>query len=138
MKKFVLFFLFLFALVGCSETEQVLDKEQLSENVKIAKSYLEEKGYDVISLVSDSSQVITQEYLETIPGQQEWNVQPIAPDKYIGKTIDIVMFVVEDHPLNDKYHGEIRVRVFLYEKEVIGGTSFAVDYDGGPHSLEGE
>jgi hypothetical protein len=140
LKKYVLFllFLFLFAIVGCSEKEQVIERNQLSESAEIVKSYLEEKGYDVISLVSDFKEVLTLEYLESIRGQQEWNVQSIKPDKFIGKTIDRVMFVVKNHPLNEKYDGEIRVNVFLYQNEVIGGTSFALDYDGALNYLDGE
>lgn len=125
-------------MVGCSEIKQVIDRQQLGENAEIAKNYLEEKGYDVISLVSDSSEILTEKYLESTIGMQEWNVQAIKPDKYIGKTIDRVMFVVKDHHLNERYDGEIRVIVFLYQKEVIGGTSFALENDGAVNYLDGK
>ena len=134
LKRYYLLLLllpFLIATVSCSE------KDQLSDSAEIAKSYLQDMRYDVISLVSDSEEVLTQEYLESLPGQQEWKVQTIKPDNYIGKTIDKVMFVVKNHPLNEKYNGEIRVNVFLYQNEVIGGTSFALENDGAVNYLDG-
>lgn len=131
--KQLLFSVFIMAIfiTGCSE------KEQLSDSAEIAKSFLEEKGYKVTTLIGESSGKLTQERLERIPEQQAWAVQPINPDEYIGKIIDRVQFVVNNHPLNEIYDGEINVIVFVSEKSVIGGISFAVNTDGGPHYLDG-
>ncbi|WP_245805878.1 hypothetical protein [Bacillus alkalicellulosilyticus] len=71
-----------------------------------------------------------------MPGEQEWHVQPVEPEEYIGKRLDRVRFVVGSHPLNSRLEGEINVTVFLYEEEVIGGISFAPDYDGAPYYLD--
>lgn len=150
IKLFIMSIVFYLSIIsGCSQihdikTDENVTKrdsnsiqEQFSDNVEIAQSYLEERGYEVISLVSESSEELTQRWIESIPGEQEWNVQPIEPDEYIGKSIARVRFVLDSHPLNSRYAGEINVTVLLFEGKVIGGTSFGVDYDGGFHYLDG-
>ncbi|RLQ93657.1 hypothetical protein [Falsibacillus albus] len=140
MKKF--FFLtvcfLLITLTACSEKEQTIDMNRVSKETMITKKYLEEKGYTLVSFVGKSREVLTKEYLASIRGQQEWKVQPVKPDPFIGKAIQRVTFVVKNHPLNKQYHGEIRVTVFLYQNKVIGGTSFAPENDGAVHSLDGK
>ncbi|EDL66406.1 hypothetical protein [Bacillus sp. SG-1] len=61
-----------------------------------------------------------------------WAVQPVAPGSYSGKKITQEIFILEGHPISKIYNsqpgftGEAEFRVFMYEGEIIGGTSFPV------------
>ncbi|ADU29209.1 DUF4830 domain-containing protein [Evansella cellulosilytica] len=128
MKYF--YFFFILIVSGCSLI-------QLSDSADIAKEHLEDKGYRVISLVNESSGELTSSWVEGFPGSQEWDVQNVDPDEYIGKEIKRVRFKVKNHPLNSVDNDEVNVTVFLHEEEVIGGISFFVNMDGAPYSLDG-
>lgn len=124
MKKILVLFLGLtFIITGCST--------QLSENGEIAKTYLKELGYQVVSYEDENSIVFTKPQLLELPGEQIWGVQYTEPDEYLNKEIDTVSFMVKNHPLDDMYDmGKTNVTVYLFNQEVIGGWSF-------PHSKEG-
>ena len=71
MPKYLLLFLTLILIVtGCREKEI-----PLSENAKIAKEYLEQNGYEVISYQGDNSLEFTKTDLRTYDDQQLWSVQ---------------------------------------------------------------
>ena len=78
----VLFLFVLFFLAGCSEAEK------LSENATIAKNYLSNEGFKVISHESDGWQAFSESDLLKLPNEQVWAVQYIEPDKYLNKRID--------------------------------------------------
>lgn len=101
---------------------------QLSENGKIAKRFLEEKGYDVVSYEApNDAYTLTQEKLVEIPYMQQWWVQPVEPDEFIGETIETENFIVQNHPLDElegfETLGKTRVIVFLVNGNAIGGVS---------------
>lgn len=80
----------------------------------------------------------TEKWVNSFPGKQEWRVQPVPPEMFIGKQLERITFEVQNHPLNNRFD-KVNVTVFHYEREVIGGLSYPVpDYDGAPYSLEGE
>ncbi|WP_232214174.1 hypothetical protein [Bacillus sp. SG-1] len=88
--------------------------------------------------MNESSWELTEKWVNSIPGDQEWRVQPVPSDKFIGKQIERITFEVQSHPLNNRFD-KVNVTVFLYERKVIGGLSYPVpDYDGAPYSLDGE
>jgi hypothetical protein len=124
--------LVLISVVGCNKDTN------LSKNAEIAKTFLEGKGYKVNAFLNESSSELTEKWVNSFPGKQEWRVQPVSPDEFIGEEIQRIQFEVENHPLNDRYD-EVIVTVFLYKEEVIGGLSSPgeSDIDGAPYSLEG-
>jgi len=74
-------------------------------------------------------------------------LQPSNMQKYIDKTIDIYIFVVSNHPLQEKIDGDLKpnsvlIGVFMYKNKIIGGTSTPLFHGEmrmgeGLHSLEG-
>lgn len=79
------------------------------------------------------------------PYDMVWAVQPVKPDPYIGKEITQEIFVVKNHPLGKiygpqiGYSSKVEIRVFIFNNEIIGGTSFPIGRGivGSPHSLNG-
>lgn len=74
-------------------------------------------------------------------------LQPSDMQKYIDKTIDIYIFAVNNHPLQEKIDGgqkpnSVLIGVFMYKNKIIGGCSMPM-FNGymrageGIHSLEG-
>lgn len=135
--RFILLIILISVLAGCTEDKQ------LGESGSLAKVHLEDKGYDVISLIKEDSMIL-QEGLLIDPGyQQIWDVQPFEPESYVGEEINLAEFTVEKHPLEEIYDTETTlVTVFLHEGEVIGGWSFPSVKNkaltGSTHSLDGK
>ena len=103
MKKIflILIALMLFVFVGCSET--VKENRKTAEYTMI-ESYIEAQGYKVVSSIGEIDKYVLEKSKlhggpETIPYQQIWSVQEVAPDKYWGKEISTYCFIVKDHPL---------------------------------------
>lgn len=135
-KCVLLLFVSLFVITSCSQHE-------LSEHGEIAKQYLEESGYEVITHRTDSSKEFSQVDLFSQPTQQIWSVQYTEPDDYLDKKIDTVAFTIKNHPLDHIFNmGKTDVTVYMYNNEVIGGWSFPIseadDVVGPPSSLHGK
>lgn len=108
----------------------------------VIHQYLEKKGYHILS---DEGQVdsyqLTKERLISQYGVMEWGVQPFDPAPYIGNTINVRKFVVNNHRL-DKLSEEKKtvVRVLIVNGIPIGGTSLPYSKEvilGGLYSLDG-
>ncbi|OCA84530.1 hypothetical protein A8F94_15295 [Bacillus sp. FJAT-27225] len=132
MKK-VLAFLVLFLLVGCEQ------KFDLDANGKLAMQYLLDEGYTIKSYDGNYVYNVSKQDLVRQPHYYMWGVQSVSPDPYIGKDVIQERFTVKNHPLS-KLYGPIAVSVFIYNGEVIGGTSFPAEGGmvGAPHSLDGK
>ncbi|MDE5416170.1 hypothetical protein [Alkalihalobacterium chitinilyticum] len=133
-RYFVLFLVILFVMVGCNE--------QRSENATIAKYYLIDHGYEVITHKGDSWQEFSRSDLLTLPNEQVWAVQDIEPNEFLNNRIDTVSFTIKNHPLDQQFNqGKTTVTVWLVNGEVIGGWSFPIskknDVVGAPYSLDG-
>ncbi|MFP3918200.1 hypothetical protein U5N28_10350 [Lysinibacillus telephonicus] len=132
MKRIIVLFL-VFIIAGCNN--QLNDNKQQSEmeedkNIDIAKNYLEELGYDVISYETKGSLLFTKSDLLDLPGEQIWGVQYTEPDNFLNKEINTVSFMVKNHPLDNLFNmGKTNATVLIFNEEVIGGWSF-------PHSKE--
>ncbi|MGK7379774.1 hypothetical protein ACSFXN_18310 [Planococcus sp. 1R117A] len=109
-------------LTGCKEAEQ------LSGNASAASVYLEDLGYDPVSMIKDDAIIIQEDYL-TDPGyEQIWRVQSFSPASYLGEEIAVVEFEVDNHPLEEISNEKTTlVSVYLNKGEVIGGWSFPKD-----------
>lgn len=125
-----------FILTGCKEAEQ------LSGNASTASIYLEDMGYDSVSMIKEDSIIIQEDYL-TDPGyEQIWRVQSFSPASYLDEEIAVVEFEVDNHPLQEISNGKTTlVTVYLNKGEVIGGWSFPKDPDkalvGSVYSIDG-
>lgn len=100
---------------------------------EIAEKYLIDTGYEIIELRGTlEPYVLTREKLTERPYQDDWFVQPIAPDKLIGEEIHRVGFVIKNHPfdewdsLSTKGLGKTFVDVFVANGKVVGGTSHPI------------
>ncbi|WP_052342681.1 hypothetical protein, partial [Bacillus sp. EB01] len=132
--------MFLFTLsflAGCTE------KEELSENAKIAKNYLTDSGYEVIEHDKDGEHTFSTSDMKSIFVQQVWAVQDKDPDDYINKRIDTVSFFIKNHHLDNEYDmGKTYATVWLRDGNVIGGWSFPTsktnDLNGAPYTLNGK
>ncbi|WP_148362757.1 hypothetical protein [Bacillus sp. B-jedd] len=132
--------MFLFAffyLAGCSE------KEELSENAKIAKNFLTNRGYEVIEHEKDGSHNFSKSDMKSIFVRQVWAVQDKGPDEYGNQRIDTVSFFIKNHPLDNEYDmGRTYATVWLIDGKVFGGWSYPIsknnDISGAPYSLNGK
>lgn len=119
---------------------------KLDENGQLAREYLESKGYSIKSYEGEESFIVERQKLIDMPDISIWAVQSIEPDSFIGKEITQEIFIVKDHPLSKIYGSQksftnkVEVRVFVFNGEVIGGTSYPVGNGvGGAHySLDGQ
>ena len=124
-KIFIL--LTLIFLVACSNETKLND---LSENGEIAKGYIESLGYDVVAFEQEDVVRFIKQDMNLPPNKQFWSVQTIEPKNYLGKDLVRINFLVENHPFANMFESDkTEVSVVLWDKEVIGGTSF-------PHSKE--
>lgn len=119
---------------------------RLDENAQLAKEYLKDQGYSIKSYEGKYSYSFERQQLVDMPDSSIWAVQSIEPDAYIGKEITHEIFIVKNHPLSKTYRHKIglsrkvEVRVFIYNGEIIGGTSFPVGngWAGSPYSIDGK
>jgi len=121
-------------LIGCEQ------KFLLDSNGKLAEKYLLDKGYSVTSYEGSYVYNFTSQDLVDKPHKNIWAVQPVEPDSYIGKDVIQETFIVKNHPLSQIYGNKTKVSVFIYNGEVIGGTSFPAGdgWVGSAYSLEGK
>ncbi|MED4015135.1 hypothetical protein [Sutcliffiella cohnii] len=146
MKISYMFFLFIVVcsiLSGCN-------KEELTETGLVAKEYLDEKGYKILSYEQQvESYLLTESKLKQSPYDFEWNVPGNNPDPYFNKTVYVERFIVKGHPLDNwesngvKSKGKVYVHVFVVDGAVVGGTSYPDiparhGMVGGWYSLDGE
>ena len=125
---------------------------KLSKEANLAKKFLSEKGYTVISYSSHTSSkyVLTKKMLEDKEDTYEaykWKLQTVSAGVFIGKSIYNERFIVKNHPLDNWKYGHIKgegktyIDVIVVEGNVIGGTSMPVTRDaivGKPFSLDGK
>ncbi len=133
-----------------NDSEIVIDPSEenieMSENGVVAKSFLEAKGYEILSYEgSGESYELTNEKLVEMPYMQQWWMQPQGPVDYIGNIIETEFFTVKNHPLDDleglESLGETSVSVIIIDEIAVGGTSWPVTTEpqfGGPYSLHGK
>lgn len=127
---FVLIGFFLFTLVGC--TKKTAGDENIAEN------YVKSLGYKVIAHNGFNKYTLDKSKLYgqgTMQYQSTWRVQKSEPEKYFGKEITVVEFIVKNHPLqkvNKLAKNSVCIGVMLSEEKVIGGFSyFNADDNGG-------
>lgn len=124
-KILILIFVILYLFVGCQQKE-------LSQKATIAKDYLEEQGYEILSYEEPlMSYTLTKKKLEDLPYQIYWSLPGNNPNPYFNKEVQIEKFIVKNHPLDDweccdgiKSRGKVYVYVYIVEGTVVGGTSF--------------
>ncbi|WP_141737220.1 hypothetical protein [Exiguobacterium aurantiacum] len=128
-----------FFLAACSNANE---KPMLGEDAKLAKRYLEEKGYEIVSYKGGDTSRFEKEDLLDSPVRDTWSVQTTPPDDYIGRDIKREHFVVRNHLLDDQYElGQTNVLVLIDDGDIIGGTSFPDSKEplmGAPYSLDGK
>ncbi|MUK87824.1 hypothetical protein GMD78_05340 [Ornithinibacillus sp. L9] len=142
-KMLLLFVALLLGLTGCQEKD-------LSETAALAKEYLEQQGYKVISYEQhQESYKIIESKIETMPYSFYWKMPGNDAKLYVGKMVDVEKFIVKNHPLDNweccdgvKSKGKVYVYVYVVEDKVVGGTSFPYGVDdaglvGGYWSLDG-
>ncbi|WP_051348488.1 hypothetical protein [Peribacillus kribbensis] len=146
MKWLLSLIVFVVVLTGCTKDPS----PTLTHNGSLAKSYLNEKGYIILSFQGQSTYSFPRRGLAgNDHDQDEWSVQRVKPDEYIDKKINIETFHVKNHPLDKMfksekgYLGKTRVDVWMYNGKIIGGTSFPVLNErasivGGFYSLDGK
>lgn len=142
MKKIflILIGLMLFAFVGCSEN---IKENRKTAEYNMIESYIEAQGYKIISFIGEIDKYVLEKSklyggTETIPYQQIWSVQEVAPDKYFGKEISTYCFIVKAHPLQKTYNVNTKVYIMISENKLIGGYSFPnKELSGSLYSLDG-
>ena len=88
-------------LVGCSYDEKTF--ENLTEDGKIAKAYLEEQGYEVVGYNGESVLRFKEANFETGSFEEKfWSVQPVKPDAYYDKSLPYISFIVKNHPFDEQ------------------------------------
>lgn len=124
----------LLIVTGCSNAEGVEQgnkRNELSKMKTASQSYLENKGYQIVSYEGRAeSYELTKQKIISLPYMIYWGLQPVDPSKYFGKTINVEKFIVKNHPLTQ---GEV-------DGQPIGGTSYphGDTSDGGYWSVDGK
>lgn len=130
----------LFLAACSSEGEQ--SEPTLGADAKVAKAYLEEQGYEVVSYREKRTSSFEKADLLELPTRSTWEVQMTPPDEYIGRDIRQEGFIVRDHPLDEVADlGQTNVTVMMVDGKVIGGTSYpdsAEPLTGASYSLDGK
>lgn len=139
MKK-LLYILIYLLLSGCAQSDEQLP---LTDNARICKGFIEDKGYVVLSYEGEETKKYTTSDLTKLPTKQVWAVQTIEPEPYMNKEIHLIRFFVKGHPLDNEFQErKTIVTVMLWNREVIGGTSLPYskhkDLLGGSYSLDGK
>lgn len=119
---------------------------RLDDNAQLAKEYLKDQGYSIKSYEGKYAYSFERQQLIDRPDSSIWAVQTVEPDAYIGKEITQEIFIVKNHPLGKTYEHKlglsrkVEVRVFTFNGEIIGGTSFPVGDGlvGSPYSIDGK
>ncbi|SDY25752.1 hypothetical protein SAMN05421736_101792 [Evansella caseinilytica] len=144
--RIIRFFLMLTILVlaGCQNTQsnsaEELDDE-LSGDAYLAKEYIEEQGYEVVSFEGKRfTYTLTEELLKELPYRLYWNLPGNNPEKAMNKNVTVYTFIVRNHPLAHYNDGEQTaaeetvIAIHVAENEVVAGTSspiFEIETDGG-------
>ncbi|WP_028609696.1 hypothetical protein [Paenibacillus harenae] len=131
----------LLIVTGCSNAEGVEQgnkRNELSKMKTDSRSYLENKGYQIVSYDGRAeSYELTKQKIISLPYMMYWGLQLVDPSKYFGKTINVEKFIVKNHPL-----AKGKVDIYLYEVDgqPIGGTSYphGDTSDGGYWSIDGK
>lgn len=151
MKKSILLGIILMSFIvvvgGCPQLKV--------DTKKIAQNYLEYKGYNVLSYIKQSDQPrdqtykLSKELLVKLAYADIWYLQKVHPNDYLGKTIYMETFEVNNHPLdsfrfsnNDNEHiiykNKTITHVMVVDGEVIGGYSYPIfEYDDPKNSIMG-
>ncbi len=144
MIKYLIFFLLILTLTGCTQfTNKQEDRkidftQELSKSGEIAKKQIEAESFEIIKYLGVSKYEFTESEIDELPHSQIWAVQRTKPHEYAGKKIDVVQFHVVNHPLNEVESGDVYVSVFVYDEEVIAGTSYISTGEGGYYPLDGK
>ena len=138
--KKILVLITLIFLVACSNEETELNN--LSENGEIAKGYVESLGYEVVAFEQEDVVRFMEQNMNLPPNKQFWSVQMIEPTNYLGKDLVRINLLVKNHPLANMYESDkTELSIILWNKEVIGGTSFPHTKEpliGGSYSIDGK
>lgn len=125
---------------------------KLGEDAKIAQTFLQDKGYQVLAYSSGTSSTyqLTEEKLndeEDLYENHKWALQGVRTESYIGKTVNNERFIVKNHPLDNWKSGDTvskgmtYVDVMIVEGKAVGGISVPYTKEkmvGMPYSLEGK
>ncbi|MFD0713012.1 hypothetical protein [Paenibacillus sp. GCM10027626] len=143
-KMIGIFAVFVLLLVGCQASG---GSEQLSDQAVVAKQYIEQAGYKVLSYEGKvSTYKLTKDLVGQLPHAMYWSLPGNDPEKAYGKTVEVEKFIVSNHPLDNyqsgsvKAKGKTEVYVHLAEGRVVAGTSFPVTDtppDGGYWNIHG-
>ncbi|SHE69081.1 hypothetical protein SAMN02746089_00643 [Caldanaerobius fijiensis DSM 17918] len=142
MKKLVYLYLtiliLVFLFVACAGIKNNVRSKQsndivtnsvvsINNKLKNAQNYLEKRGYKIVSCEGVvSSYELTKDKFQKLPYAQIWKIQDVDADKYIGKNIETIKFIVKNHPL-DKFPGnnkkQTQVYVMMVDNSIIDGYS---------------
>ncbi|ALC92898.1 hypothetical protein AM500_18970 [Bacillus sp. FJAT-18017] len=119
-------------LVGCVP--------KMDSNGELARDYLLEKGYSVKSYEGSYIYSVNRQELVEMPHISIWARQTVSPESYIGKDIIQEIFIVKNHPVIKINGTKVEVRVFIFDGQIIGGTSYPAEDGvvGWGYSLEGK
>ena len=152
MKHFRLMFLLLILISGFIGywMEGTAEEKNVSATAQAAREYLEQQEYTVLSYEQQSDRYqLTDSKLESLPYSFEWGSPGNDPGPYIGKTVNVETFIVQNHSLDHweccegvKSKGKAYTHVFVVDNQVIGGTSAPYGIEqaglvGGYWSLDG-
>lgn len=128
-KNVIVYFVFLCLVIifGYYSKRNIFDKNNvISKQIK----YLNEKGYDIVDSngIMDSF-ILNKEIIKQQPYSHIFGVQEdINIEKYHNKTIDIYLYTVKGHPLDDKGDmGKTEVFLIVNKEKIIGGYSIPIN-----------
>lgn len=130
MRKAILGIVLILALIsaGCSFGQGTHKPHLYRGDEKAAEAYIKSKGYLITGYKGQlNTYTLQRSLLRETWYAQIWSVQNEPPENYYGREITTYGFVVDHHPLSQKYHFDTDVYLMMTGGKVVGGYSF-------PHS----
>ncbi|GAA0306476.1 hypothetical protein GGQ92_001806 [Gracilibacillus halotolerans] len=110
----------------------VIQQKNSSQSLAIVEDYLKEQGFKLLSYEGQTEAYqLTIEKIQNEPYDVYWDGHLNNPDSYMGKTVKVEKFAVENHPLNEwtccgdvKTEEMVYTYVFVIDDKVVGGIAF--------------
>ncbi|RUT33370.1 hypothetical protein EJP77_06900 [Paenibacillus zeisoli] len=143
MRRIGLGIVLILALIseGCSFGHGVHKPHLYRGDEKAAESFIKSMGYQVTGYRGQLSTYSLQKpLLRETWCAQTWSVQKQPPERYFGSEITTYGFIVDHHPLSEKYDLPTDMNIMMTGGKVVGGSSFphSDQMNGAVYSLEGK
>ncbi|QPC48153.1 hypothetical protein [Mangrovibacillus cuniculi] len=129
LKVYTNLLLLFIILFGCTP---VIPETSYDISDDLAKSFLQEHGYNIIRYEGNKKMKMTRDFIEEHEVQLSWQLLREDPLSLIDKEINMQVFQVTDHVLDMlSEYDKTKIEVWIVDGEIVGGTSKPITDIGG-------